>query len=116
VTSVWVGFTPEKTVVINGKTGFGGTVAAPIWARFMKAALDGQPSRDFASASDPSYDPGSFNIPVSKETQNPTPVPTKATNTNTTTTTKSKSSSGTIKKRKKTKTGGGGSKTTTGTP
>jgi penicillin-binding protein 1A len=69
VTSVWVGFTPERTVMIGGTKGFGGTVAAPIWARFMKAALAGLPARDFAKAPDPSYDESKFTIPVSNETK-----------------------------------------------
>jgi membrane peptidoglycan carboxypeptidase len=68
VTSVWVGYTPERTVVINGRKGFGGTVAAPIWARFMRAALVGVPVRDFAWAASPDFG-RSFSIPVSKETQ-----------------------------------------------
>ena len=69
VTSVWVGFTLERTVFVKGSKGFGGTVAAPIWARYMKAALAGQPVRDFASAPDPNYDAGKFDIPVSDATQ-----------------------------------------------
>ncbi|MDR3687420.1 MAG: PBP1A family penicillin-binding protein [Coriobacteriia bacterium] len=91
VTSVWVGFTPERTVVVNGQTGFGATVAAPIWARYMTAALAGKPIRDFTSAPDPSYDDSRFNIPVSYATQNPPPPPS----TKSVTTPKaSKSSSG----------------------
>ena len=69
VTSVWVGFTPERTVVINGSKGFGGTIAAPIWARFMKAALAGLPAREFAKAPDPTYDESKFDIPVSNDTK-----------------------------------------------
>jgi 1A family penicillin-binding protein len=101
VTSVWVGYTPERTIEVGGTKGFGGTVAAPIWARYMKAALAGQPPRDFAWASAPHYN-GSFNIPVSYATLHPPAPPTTKTTTTSksTTTTKSKSSS-------KGKTGGG---------
>ncbi len=70
VTSVWVGYTTEKTLIIDGSKGFGGTLAAPIWAAFMRKALAGQPKRDFPSASDPDYNPDKFDIPVSDETKN----------------------------------------------
>jgi membrane carboxypeptidase/penicillin-binding protein len=73
VTSVWVGYTPERTVEVRGSKGFGGTVAAPIWARFMRSALAGQPKKDFAWASNPRYS-GGFDIPVSYETLHP-PAP-----------------------------------------
>lgn len=57
VTSVWVGYykteTPMKSV--NGRRGFGGTLAAPIWAAFMEAALKGQPKLAFPEADKPKY-------------------------------------------------------------
>ena len=68
VTSVWVGYPIEHTIVVDGAKGFGGTLAAPIWAAFMKRALAGQPSRDFASAPSPSYDASKFKIAVSDAT------------------------------------------------
>jgi penicillin-binding protein 2D len=68
VTSVWVGYTPERTIVVNGRKGFGGTVAAPIWARFMRKALSGLPARNFAKAPTPNYDSGKWDIPVSSDT------------------------------------------------
>ncbi len=64
VAAVWVGYPTEKTIVVDGSRAFGGTVAAPIWASFMKRALAGQPKKDFAKAPEPKYDPGKFHIPV----------------------------------------------------
>ena len=69
VTSVWVGYPLERTVVIDGKTAFGATAAAPLWASFMKRALAGQAAREFASAPAPNYDAGKFDIPVSDATK-----------------------------------------------
>lgn len=53
-TAVWVGFPDEQTelrnVVINGQAYsrvFGGTVPAPIWATFMKLALEKYPVGEF---------------------------------------------------------------------
>lgn len=69
VTSVWVGYPMERTVEIDGSKGFGGTVAAPIWAAFMSKALSGQSARNFASAPDPNYDASKFDIPVSDATK-----------------------------------------------
>lgn len=89
VTSVWVGYTPERTVVVDGATGFGGTVAAPIWARYMKAALAHQPVQDFAWAPDPNYDSSNFDIPVSYATQHPAPKPSAKTAVTTPKTSKS---------------------------
>lgn len=68
VTSVWVGYPMERTVVVDGSKGFGGTLAAPIWAAYMRKALAGLPARNFASAPDPNYDPGKFDIPISDAT------------------------------------------------
>ena len=63
VTAVWVGYPKtEKTVVVDGSKGFGGTVAAPIWSRFMRAALIGKAVKDFPYAPDPSYDPAKFDL------------------------------------------------------
>jgi membrane peptidoglycan carboxypeptidase len=64
VAAVWVGYPTEMTVEIGGSRGFGGTVAAPIWASFMKRAMAGLPKRDFPKAGDPKYDVGKFDIPV----------------------------------------------------
>jgi membrane peptidoglycan carboxypeptidase len=69
VTSVWVGYPTEKTIVVNGSKGFGGTLAAPVWADFMKGALAGQPAREFAKAPEPNYDASKFDIPVSDATK-----------------------------------------------
>ncbi len=57
VTSVWVGFYEEERPMLNvhGRRGFGGTLAAPIWADFMRAALAGRPALDFESAPRPTY-------------------------------------------------------------
>ena len=125
VTAVWVGFTPERTVMINGSKGFGGTVAAPIWARFMRAALAGQPVRDFAWAATPSFD-GSFNIPVSKETKYaeahpvrgkatkvapPSPTPPRLGKSPT-----SRTARGSTKRKGKSKGSGGGSTSASSTP
>jgi len=66
VTSVWVGYPKERTIYVNGSRAFGGTVAAPIWASFMKKALKGEPAKDFAHAGAPKYSPSKFHIPVSK--------------------------------------------------
>ena len=38
VTGVWVGFDQPRTILPNG---FAGDVAVPLWARFMKAATEG---------------------------------------------------------------------------
>jgi 1A family penicillin-binding protein len=66
VTSVWVGYSREKTVyALDGSKGFGGSVAAPIWARFMKKALKGKPKMKFEKAPAPPYNPGKFDIPGS---------------------------------------------------
>jgi penicillin-binding protein 1A len=62
VTAVWVGHPKEKTIYINGARAFGGTVAAPIWAQFMRAALAGEPAMDFKKASKPKYDFTKFKV------------------------------------------------------
>jgi penicillin-binding protein 2D len=69
VTSVWVGYPKERTIIVDGSKGFGGTLAAPIWAAFMRKALEGMPSRDFLTASEPNYNADKFDIAVSKETR-----------------------------------------------
>jgi 1A family penicillin-binding protein len=69
VTAVWVGYPKERTVEIDGSRGFGGTVAAPIWASFMKRALAGKPKSDFAKAGEPKYDAEKFDIPISDATR-----------------------------------------------
>lgn len=57
VTSVWVGFYEEEKPMLSvrGRRGFGGTLAAPIWAEFMKAALAGRPELDFEKVEKPVY-------------------------------------------------------------
>lgn len=57
VTSVWVGFYQTETPMrsVHGARGFGGTLAAPIWAKFMKQALAGQPELDFQRQDKPKY-------------------------------------------------------------
>ena len=66
VTSVWVGHMTERPIYVNGRHAFGGTVAAPIWASFMKRALANQKKLDFPRAASPSYNASKFKIPVSK--------------------------------------------------
>ncbi len=62
-TAVWVGHRREKTIYVNGSRAFGGTVAAPIWAEFMRAALAGKPKLDFPDAPKPTYSASKFKIP-----------------------------------------------------
>jgi len=64
VTAVWVGYPTERTVEIDGSRGFGGTVAAPIWAAFMNRALLGKAKSDFPKAGEPKYTADKFDIPV----------------------------------------------------
>lgn len=66
VTAVWVGHPTEKPIYVNGTHAFGGTVAAPIWAAYMKKAMKGMPVKNFMTAKSPKYTPGKFDIPVSK--------------------------------------------------
>ncbi|MEI7814390.1 MAG: PBP1A family penicillin-binding protein [Coriobacteriia bacterium] len=63
VTAVWVGYPTERTVEIDGSLGYGGTVAAPIWASFMERALAGRNASDFPKASEPTWDTAQFDIP-----------------------------------------------------
>ena len=63
VTAVWVGYPTEKSVEIDGSLGYGGTVAAPIWASFMERALAGRNESDFPKASEPTWDTAQFDIP-----------------------------------------------------
>jgi 1A family penicillin-binding protein len=47
-TSVWVGFDKNRPLRDRNGVGItGGRGAAPIWARFMKQAMEGEPVRDF---------------------------------------------------------------------
>lgn len=62
VTSVWVGHMKERTIVVNGAKAFGGTVAAPIWAQFMRSALAHQPKLAFAGQAAPHYSPSKFRV------------------------------------------------------
>ena len=64
-TAVWVGYPTERTIIVDGSKAFGGTVAAPIWASFMKKALAGVPKRDFPKAKEPKWTASKFDIPVS---------------------------------------------------
>jgi hypothetical protein len=57
-----VGHRQERTIYWGGGRAFGGTVAAPIWAAFMKAALAGQPQLNFAKAASPRYTPSKFKV------------------------------------------------------
>ena len=62
MTAVWVGYPTERTVKIDGSLGYGGTLAAPIWASFMERALAGKPRSDFARAAEPKWDAEKFDI------------------------------------------------------
>ena len=57
VTSVWVGYYERELSMrsVNGVRGFGGTLAAPIWATYMKQALAGEPKLDFPRQAKPKY-------------------------------------------------------------
>jgi 1A family penicillin-binding protein len=83
VTAVWVGYPTEQTIIVNGSKGFGGSLAAPIWAAFMKKALAGVTVHDFAQQDDPQYDSSAFDIPVSNATQDAKSAPKKSNNNNT---------------------------------
>ena len=62
VTSVWVGYPTERTVEIDGSRGYGGTIAAPIWASYMERALNKKPERDFPKADEPEWDADKFDM------------------------------------------------------
>lgn len=66
VTSVWVGYPKERPIYVRGSHAFGGTVAAPIWAAYMRKALEGKKIMQFPTAPAPRYTPGKFHIPVSR--------------------------------------------------
>ena len=52
-TSVWVGFDKERPLRDKNGVGItGGRGAAPIWTRFMKQAMEGEPAREFAIPED----------------------------------------------------------------
>ncbi|PKQ29780.1 MAG: hypothetical protein CVT60_03530, partial [Actinobacteria bacterium HGW-Actinobacteria-10] len=57
VTSVWVGYYQAETPMrsVHGARGFGGTLAAPIWAKFMKQALADEKKLDFPVEAKPKY-------------------------------------------------------------
>lgn len=57
VTSVWVGYYKTETPMlnVNGGRGFGGTLAAPIWAKYMKNALANVAKNDFPKQAKPKY-------------------------------------------------------------
>lgn len=56
-TAVWVGYYQQELPMLNvhGRRGFGGTLAAPIWARFMRPAHEGLPVQDFERVPPPTY-------------------------------------------------------------
>jgi len=56
-TSVWVGYYEKEIAMrsVNGVRGFGGTLAAPIWAKFMSQALANEPKLDFPRQEKPEY-------------------------------------------------------------
>jgi len=62
VTSVWVGYPTERTVEVDGSRGYGGTLAAPIWASYMKRALAKRTEIDFPKEDEPEYDAEKFNM------------------------------------------------------
>lgn len=66
VAAVWVGHRTERPIIINGARAFGGTVCAPIWADFMRAALEGSKVLAFERHKPPKYDASKFSIPVAK--------------------------------------------------
>ena len=52
-TSVWVGFDRERPLRDKNGGGItGGRGAAPIWTRFMKQAMEGEPAREFPTPED----------------------------------------------------------------
>jgi penicillin-binding protein 1A len=52
-TSVWVGFDKNRPLRDRNGVGItGGRGAAPIWTRFMKRAMEGEPARDFTMPED----------------------------------------------------------------
>lgn len=56
-TAVWVGYYKREIPMyrVHGITGYGGKVAAPIWARYMKPALAAVPKSDFKAFPAPKY-------------------------------------------------------------
>ncbi len=56
-TAVWVGYYEKETPMrsVRGMRGFGGTLAAPIWAAFNKKALAKEPKLDFEKQDKPKY-------------------------------------------------------------
>jgi 1A family penicillin-binding protein len=57
VTAVWMGYSKGSIPMrsVHGLRAFGGTFAAPIWHKFMLAALRGQPVVPFPRESSPHY-------------------------------------------------------------
>ncbi len=57
VCAVWVGYykTERSMRSVHGVRGFGGTLAAPIWAKYMRAALKGRPALSFKRQANPKY-------------------------------------------------------------
>lgn len=71
VTAVWSGYTHERTIYWNGSHAFGGTLAAPVWNKFMRAALSGQPRLNFASQSSPHYSTSKLHVLNSGRSSSP---------------------------------------------
>ncbi len=57
VTSVWMGYSEGSIPMrnVHGQRAFGGTFCAPIWHRFMAAALAGKPVQRFSREGSPHY-------------------------------------------------------------
>jgi penicillin-binding protein 1A len=57
VTSVWMGYQKGSYAMrtVHGARAFGGTFCAPMWQKFMAAALTGKPALRFARAGSPHY-------------------------------------------------------------
>jgi len=54
--AVWVGYSQEKPMTsVHGRTVYGGTFPAEIWAAFMRSALSKQPKTDFTPVKAPTY-------------------------------------------------------------
>lgn len=56
-TAVWVGYYKREIPMytVHGIRGYGGKVAAPIWAKYMRAAMATEPRIDFKAVAAPKY-------------------------------------------------------------
>ncbi len=89
-TAVWVGYYQKEIPMytVHGIRGYGGKVAAPIWAKYMRAALATEPKVDFKYAPSPKYkwksswaatktvEPTATPAPKPPPKPKPTPTPT----------------------------------------